>query len=104
MLGGADGCNVVDCGGVTINGAVPEQNVLYGVQRWWCVWPKYRALKEEDNEATVWFWLASWPIHHKFLCIFCGVADCYEGSFAFYLDWSSSLCGGKFGQYESMRL
>jgi hypothetical protein len=72
------------------------------VQRWWCVWPKYRALKEEDNEATAWFWFASWPIHYWFSCIFCGVADCYEGSFAFYLDWSSSICGGNFGQYESM--
>jgi hypothetical protein len=55
-------------GEVTINGAISE-NVGYGVQRWWCVWPKYHTtLKgEEIVEATAWFWVASWPKH---ICLY----------------------------------
>ena len=49
------------------------------------------AVKETHDEATAWFWFASWPViwemMDRFVCVFCRVADCCEESFAFYLDW-----------------
>eukprot|EP00978_Attheya_sp_CCMP212_P019298 scaffold53893_cov65-Attheya_sp.AAC.1 len=46
------------------------------------VWRKYCTVKETHDEAMAWFWLASWPVTwemmDRFVCVFCGVADCCE--------------------------
>eukprot|EP00978_Attheya_sp_CCMP212_P039741 scaffold209651_cov46-Attheya_sp.AAC.1 len=46
------------------------------------VWRKYRTVKETHDEAMAWFWFASWPVTwevmDRFVCVFCGVADCCE--------------------------
>eukprot|EP00978_Attheya_sp_CCMP212_P012426 scaffold31041_cov56-Attheya_sp.AAC.1 len=57
-------------GEVTINGDVPE-NIGCGVQCW-VVWLKYRMVKETHNEATVWFWFASWPVIWEMMDRFAG--------------------------------